>query len=146
MVRISWLKTRIPLWWRHNPTRCSEITRYRLISCVPCSDLAPSIYNALQASLTKRFGNGLFFSAAYTWSRVMTTATLDTTYVRADQYTRQAEYSPASFDRRQVFALNYVYNVPPVAAGNWLTHAVTNGWQLSGVTLMTTGLPFTPSF
>jgi hypothetical protein len=107
---------------------------------------ATSNYNALQASLNKRFGNGLFFSAAYTWSRVMTTATLDTTYVRADQYTRQAEYSPANFDRRQVFALNYVYNVPRVAAGNWLTHAVTNGWQLSGVTLISTGLPFTPSF
>ncbi len=30
--------------------------------------------------------------------------------------------------------------------GNAFTHAVTNGWQLSGVTLLTTGAPFTPGF
>jgi hypothetical protein len=76
----------------------------------------------------------------------MTTAQLDTTWVRADQYTRQAEYGPANFDRRQVFALNYVYSLPKLAAGNALTHLITNGWQLSGVTLASTGSPFTPGF
>ncbi len=107
---------------------------------------ATSNYNALQLQLTKRFGSGLFFGAAYTWSRAMTTAQADTTWVRADQYTRQAEYGPANFDRRQVLAVNYVYNTPRMATGNWLTHLVTNGWQLSGVTLASTGVPFTPGF
>ncbi|MBV8819191.1 MAG: TonB-dependent receptor [Acidobacteriaceae bacterium] len=107
---------------------------------------ATSNYNALQLQLNKRFGSGLFFGAAYTWSRAMTTAQADTTWVRADQYTRAAEYGPANFDRRQVFTLNYVYNLPNMKEGNWATHLVTNGWQLSGVTLITTGAPFTPGF
>ncbi len=107
---------------------------------------ATSNYNGLQLQLNRRFGSGLFFGVSYTWSRAMTTAQADTTWVRADQYTRQAEYSPANFDRRQVFAANYVYTLPRIAAGNAFTHALTNGWQLSGVTLISTGSPFTPGF
>ena len=105
---------------------------------------ATSNYNALQLQLSKRFGNGLFFGAAYTWSRAMTTAQADTTWVRADQYTRKADYGPANFDRRQVLAINYVYTPPKLAGGNKFTHTLTDGWQLSGVTLASTGAPFTP--
>ncbi len=101
-----------------------------------------SNYNSLQVQLNKRFGGGLFFGASYTWSRVMTTAQADTTWVRFDQFTRQSEYGPANFDRRQVFAMNYVYNTPHVA-GNPFVGLLANGWQLSGVTVMTTGAPFT---
>jgi hypothetical protein len=107
---------------------------------------ATSNYNALQLNLNKRFGHGLFFGAAYTWSRVMTTAQGDTTWVRADQYTKLADYGPANFDRRQVFAANYVYNVPRLKGGNMFTHALTDGWQISGVAQISTGSPFTPSF
>jgi hypothetical protein len=107
---------------------------------------ATSNYNALQLNLTRRLGNHLFFGAAYTWSKALTTATSDTTYVRFDNLTKQADYGPANFDRRQVFALNYVVNVPNLQAGNRFTHAVTNGWQLSGVTQVASGAPFTPTF
>ena len=106
---------------------------------------ATSNYNALQINLTRRAAKGLFFGAAYTWSKALTTAQADTTWVRADQFTRQAEYGPANFDRRQVFALNYVYNTPSVK-GNRVVGAFVNGWQLSGVTQMLTGQPFTPGF
>ena len=107
---------------------------------------ATSNYNALQLNLTRRFAKGLFFGAAYTWSKALTTASLDTTWVRSDNLTRAADYGPANFDRRQVLSINYVYNLPGMTAGNWLTHAVTNGWQLSGVTQFMTGAPFTPGF
>lgn len=107
---------------------------------------ATSNYNALQLNLTRRVGNILFFGAAYTWSKALTTATTDTTYVHADNLARQADYGPANFDRRQVFALNYVVNVPGLKSGSRLARAATNGWQLSGVTQITTGAPFTPTF
>src|SRR5579885_2790673 len=86
---------------------------------------ATANYNALQAQLNRRFG-GLFFGASYTWSRAMTTAQADTTWVRADQYTRQAEYAPANFDRRQIFGASYVYN-PPRVQGNRLVRGTVNG-------------------
>ena len=106
---------------------------------------ATSNYNALQVNLTKRASTGLFFGIAYTWSKVLTTATSDTSWVRSDNLTRLADYGPANFDRRHVFAANYVYNLPRLEGGNRILRAVTNGWQLSGVTQITSGAPFTPT-
>jgi hypothetical protein len=107
---------------------------------------ATSNYNALQISISRRAATGLFLGSTYTWSKALTTATSDTTYVRADSLTKRADYGPANFDRRQIFAFNYVYNLPKLHAGNFLLHAVTNGWQLSGITQIATGAPFTPTY
>ncbi len=107
---------------------------------------ATSNYHALQLNASKRFGGGLFFGAAYTWSRAMTNATSDTTWVRADGYTRQADYGPASFDRRHVLAINYVYAIPTFEKNSAALRALTGGWQISGVTQISTGSPFTPGF
>jgi hypothetical protein len=71
---------------------------------------------------------------------------LDTSFVRIDQFTRAADYGPASFDVRQNFALNYVYEIPGMKYGNRIIRSVTNGWQISGVTSIRTGTPFTPGF
>jgi hypothetical protein len=75
----------------------------------------------------------------------MTTASSDTTSVRVDQYQKIANYGPASFDVRQNFALNYVYQIPGWKQ-NFLSRAITNGWQVSGVTSIRTGMPYTPGF
>ena len=107
---------------------------------------ATSNYHALQLNASKRFGGGLFFGAAYTWSRAMTNAQADGTWVRADQYTRQADYGPANYDRRHVLAINYVYAIPTFEKNNAFMRALTGGWQISGVTQISTGSPFTPSF
>jgi hypothetical protein len=106
---------------------------------------ATSNYNALQVSLNKLATTGLFFGLSYTWSKALTTATSDSTYVRADNLTRVADYGPANFDRKHIFVLNYVYNTPNQRWGNAVTHAVTNGWQISGVTQVSSGAPFTPT-
>ena len=51
-----------------------------------------------------------------------------------------------SFDVTQNFALNYVYLLPSIKKGNYLTNLATKGWQVSGVTSLRTGQPFTPGF
>jgi hypothetical protein len=107
---------------------------------------ATSNYNALQMTLTRRTAKGLFLGATYSWSKALTTASLDTSFVRIDQFTRAADYGPASYDVRQNFALNYVYQIPELKLGNRIARSVTNGWQLSGVTSIRTGTPFTPGF
>jgi hypothetical protein len=94
----------------------------------------------------------LFFGVAYTWSKSLGVAgngiasTNDNTFVRPDQFTRQALYGPTSFDRRQVLAINYVYSTPKFAWGNAFSRLATDGWQISGVTQAQTGAPFTPGF
>jgi hypothetical protein len=105
-----------------------------------------SNYNALQISLNRRAATGLFVGVAYTYSKTLTNATTDTAQVRADNLTRQADYGPANFDRRQVFAANYVYTVPNYRSGNKFIRALANGWQYSGVIAAATGAPFTPAF
>jgi hypothetical protein len=107
---------------------------------------ATSNYNALQVALNRRTANGLFLGASYTFSKVLTTASTDTTFVRIDQFTKEAEYGPATFDVTQNFALNYVYLIPTMRNANYLTKMVASGWQLSGVTSLRTGQPFTPGF
>jgi hypothetical protein len=105
-----------------------------------------SNYNGLQIALNRRAGNGLFVGAAYTWSKVMTTASSDTSSVRIDQYTKEADYGPASFDVTQNFNLNYVYSIPGIKSAPSFVNSIIGGWQLSGVTNFRTGLPFTPGF
>ncbi len=107
---------------------------------------ATSNYNGLQIGLNRRASNGLFVGATYTWSHALTTASTDTTSVRIDQFTRLADYGNATFDVRQNFALNYVYTIPGPKSGNYFLKSVANGWQVSGVTQIRSGLPFTPGF
>jgi hypothetical protein len=107
-------------------------------------------YNALQVQVQRRTIKGLFVGMSYTWSKVLSTAqsggTNDNSFVRPDQYNRMANYGPASFDRRQMLAINYVYMTPKLPVGNRFTRMFTDSWQLSGVTQAITGSPFTPGF
>ncbi len=107
---------------------------------------ATANYNALQVQLQRRASHGLFFGVAYTWSKAMTTASSDTSFVRADQFEKIANYGPASFDRTHVLAINFVYNLPKTNFGNYFTKLVTDGWQLSSVIQASTGAPFTPGY
>jgi hypothetical protein len=98
-------------------------------------------YNALQVTSNKRVGR-LFMGLAYTWSKNLTTASGDTTYVRPDQYTRFANYGPSGNDRRHNFVINYVYNLPLLASVARPVRAVIGGWQISGITSFITGAPY----
>jgi len=111
---------------------------------------ATSNYNALQVQIQRQATRNLLIGAAYTWSKSLSSAqsggTNDNSYVRPDQYTREAYYAPSSFDRRQVLAINYVYSTPKMPWGNAFSRLITDGWQISGVTTYETGAPFTPGF
>ncbi len=92
---------------------------------------ATANYNALQLQVQRRTTKGLFLGASYTWSKTMATAqsggTNDNSFVRPDQFNRMANYGPASFDRRHVLAINYVYNTPKFA-GRKLRHPPDHRW------------------
>lgn len=102
-----------------------------------------SNYNSLQASIQRRFSKGLTLGAVYTWSKAMTTSSADESYV--DPFNARAyNYQVADFDRRNVAAVNYVYDIPGVTkhfgGPRWLSY-VTDGYQLSGVSNFMTGSP-----
>lgn len=101
-----------------------------------------SNYNSLQASLQRRFSNGLTFGAVYTWSKSLTTA--DSDQDLQDPFNPLLDYRAAGWDRTHVFAANYVYDLPNLTGHfggpKWLSY-ITDNYQLSGVTQFMTGTP-----
>ncbi len=101
-----------------------------------------SNYNSLQVSLQRRFSKGLTFGAVYTWSKSLTTSTGDQD--SQDPFNARLDYRAASWDRRHVFAANYVYDIPGVTkhfgGPKWLSY-ITDNYQLSGVTQLMSGAP-----
>jgi hypothetical protein len=105
-----------------------------------------SFYNSLQASLQRRWKNGVL-SFAYTWAKV--TDDVDgpsSSSAIQDIYNLKAEHGLASYDVPQRFVANYVYRIPLGRDGKLLNgipvvQDVVRGWEVSGVTEMQIGLP-----
>jgi hypothetical protein len=111
-------------------------------------DFAPnsdSHYNALQATLAHRFGKGLYFQSAYTWSKsiddVSTASVAFLTRVN-NQTDGAASRGLSDFDRRQRFVTSGVYQLPFFASSSGITKAALSGWEASGVLILQSGTPF----
>ncbi len=103
---------------------------------------ANSNYNSLQITLNKRAGP-LTFLGAYTWSK-----SIDNSSGYADDatnpYNPNASRSLSAFDMMHNFVFSYTYNLPfdhLTSSGDGAVHKFLTGWQVSGVTRVTTGLP-----
>ena len=109
-----------------------------------CND-ANSIYHSLQASLTRRF-RGMYFQAAYTFSRSIDDVSNDTTAfntVLDDQTNLRDTRGPSDFDRTHRFIVSYYYPLPFFSKSNGFTHAALSGWSVDGIVTFQSGRPFT---
>lgn len=103
-----------------------------------------SNYHAMQMSLRRRLSHGFLWGMSYTWSRSM--ALLNYDPLVANNYSRN--YGPQGSDRRHVAAFHYSYEIPKVSQAlhvKQLRH-VTDLWSFSGITIASSGGPFTPGF
>ncbi len=95
-------------------------------------------YNGLEASVQRRFQNGLSLDLAYTWSK-----SIQTTYMQT--FTRAL----SGFDIPQRVVASFLYEFPFGEGKPFLTHgvgaAVLGGWRTSGVYTFSSGLPFSVS-
>jgi hypothetical protein len=119
---------------------------YKGFSAINYTDYgANSSYNSLQVRLSRRFSKRLTLNANYTWSKALDVVDSDTTVI--DYYRdRQRQWGPAGYDRAHVLGVDYVFYMPKMARGflnHMVTRGVMNGWQLSGVGQVWTGLPLT---
>ena len=112
-------------------------------------DFAPnsdSHYSALQATLAHRFGHGLYFQSAYTWSKsiddVSTASVAFLTRVN-DQNSAKASRGLSDFDRRQRFVTSAVYQLPFFANSSGVMKTALGGWEASGVIVLQSGAPIT---
>ena len=102
-----------------------------------------SNYNSLQISAQRRFGAGLTFGFAYTYSKTYLTANGDENWTSLVNV-RQYDYRLADWDRPHVVAANFVYDLPKVSkwmgGAKWLSR-LTDGFQLSGIAQFMSGTP-----
>jgi outer membrane receptor protein involved in Fe transport len=106
-------------------------------------------YNGLQTSLSRRLKSGLYFLAAYTWSKTFDdgghTAQFFAQAPRS-AYDLRAERSVSDYDMPHVFSFSQVFELPfgkgrRFAINNPVLNAVIGGWQVSGIEQYHSGTP-----
>jgi len=105
---------------------------------------AYSHYHSLQTTLSRRWGAG-YLQAAYTFSKSTdATSTGNPAFNTAfnDESTLNDSRGLSDFDRPQRLVVSYVYDLPFLRSATGAEHAVLGGWQISGVTTVQSGLPF----
>ncbi|HVE59232.1 MAG TPA: carboxypeptidase regulatory-like domain-containing protein [Pyrinomonadaceae bacterium] len=102
-----------------------------------------SNYHSMQLSGQYRFGGASQVNVAYTWSKNFTDNPSDRSNSPQNTYDIRSEYQRATLDRRHVFSLNYVYELPFFSKQEGFVGKVLGGWQASGIITYNTGLPFT---
>jgi hypothetical protein len=117
--------------------------------------IANSEYNALEASMRKRFSHGLSFLASYTWSKTIDDVSsfnitgsaskpvAGENDLAQDPFNLGAERGLSLFDARNRFVGSYVWALPFwTQSQNWYQWAL-GGWQLDGIATLMSGTPFT---
>jgi hypothetical protein len=116
-----------------------------------------SNYDSLQLSAQRQFTNGLSFQGAYTYSHSIDTASgpfpsdwVSEPGVSQNFYDLRADRANSAFDRRHVFVGNLIYNLPVGDGQRWghdeqgVFGKVLEGWRLSMIGQLMSGVPFTP--
>jgi hypothetical protein len=106
-----------------------------------------SNYNALQVNITKRFSQGIAFTAAYTWSKSLDYGAGLTPFLNNNNPV--ANYGPSNFNRPQVFTFTHNWQLPFGTGRQYLHDGVVGRilgpWELDGILRYASGLPFTPT-
>jgi hypothetical protein len=100
-----------------------------------------SNYHGLQVFAQHNFANTSQVQVAYTWSKNLTDSPNDRTTSPQNTYDIRSEYQRAVLDRRHVFNMNYIYEIPFLRNRNDFVGKAFGGWQASGIVTVYTGDP-----
>src|SRR6267143_869050 len=110
-----------------------------------------STYHGLQSTLSHRFSGGLYFQAAYTYSKSIDNGSGSVFGDELNGLTQfgnllnpSGQRAVSDFDRRHRFVISYNYDLPIAR----LFHGrgpsrLVNGWAVNGVTIFQSGSPIT---
>lgn len=97
-----------------------------------------SSYNALWATITKRFSRGLQLDASYTWSKSIDYNSLSspaTVITAQNSLDLRGERGLSDYDARHRLVLNAIYELP------FNGHRLVEGWQLATIVQVQSGNP-----
>ena len=138
-----------PVYIAGSSTTANANTRRPLSSYSSIGLLDPSSnssFNSLQAVLTRRFAHGFSVNASYVWEKEFDIASGDpgsfTAYSLANEYCVACDRGLSTLETPQSFVASYVYQIPRFRHWGLFGDEVLSGWQLNGITTLTTGSPF----
>jgi hypothetical protein len=117
--------------------------------------IANSSYNALEASLNKRFSHGISFLASYTYSKSIDDASSFNMTGSASKpvagendlaqnpFDLAAERGRSLFDSRHRFVLSYQWSLPFWRQPHAWYQQILGNWQVNGIATLMSGTPFT---
>ncbi len=115
--------------------------------------VARSIYHGLVMGVNKRLSRGLLFQSSYTYGNAKDTwsggqqgdSDFDNgTGNATDWFDPEYEFGPSNFDVRHNVVFNAVYELPWGQSSTGIRAWLTQGWTVSGVVQLSSGIPFTP--
>ena len=112
-----------------------------------------SIYHSGQLNVTRRFKNDFTLTGGYTWAKLIDnasevfaaggTSSVAVFALPAIFGGDRFERGPSLFDRTHRASFTYVYELPFMRDQRGLLGRLGGGWQVSGVTVFESGVPFT---
>jgi hypothetical protein len=95
--------------------------------------------------MVKRFKGKSYIDANYTFSRGLTNAQNDYSTAPQNTYNLAAEYGPSVYNRNDILALDGVWELPWYREQEGIVGHVVGGWEISGLYVVNSGLPLTPT-
>jgi Carboxypeptidase regulatory-like domain len=105
-------------------------------------------YNALQTALEKRLSSGVYALVSYTFSKCLDNGSSES--APPDISLLKQNYGVCNYDITNNFTLSSIYQLPFgkgrrfLNGASWPAEAALGGWELAGIFMDRTGLPFTP--
>jgi hypothetical protein len=128
-----------------NASRQYAGTTGRVITTNAWDSYLNSNYHSLQVALNRSFSKGLSLKGAYTYSKAIgmtdDNGWAGVSWDTPSQFNRNR--ARAGFDRRQMFQLGFVYDLPMGQNMGGAAEKILGGWQVSGILALLTGTPFT---
>jgi hypothetical protein len=115
-----------------------DFARFSIIESVVNSN-----YNSLQASLDRRFSDGLTVLVSYTFSKALTDLNnvLTNDGGVPDPNNRRLEWGPADHDRTHAFVTSWVWMLPFGSGMKGARKVLLGGWEVNGIWSMYSGGP-----
>jgi len=123
-------------------TACPYGTKYPFltnISQFQNSDF--SNYHSLQMTVNERTTHGLSFLASYTFSHSLDIASSSGGGPQIDANNVRLNYASSDFDMRHHFTFAPTYAIPGIKSPGQMLQ----GWEVSGVLVLSSGLPWSPN-
>jgi len=102
-------------------------------------------YNGLQFTVEKRFARHFAAKGFYTYSKAQEDMTLENNTVIGgveDFHNIALDRGRSDFDRRHSSVSSIIWDISYMNGGNPILRNIVNGWQLSAIVTLQSGLPF----